>query len=114
MGRKEQHDRKKGGFQKKNANISKRNQHRGGHRVQDKFKGKKNFNNNYQKPAYRAKSLQPRQNKHQIQKPIAKDTKKSKKSNMGQYSQFVGKSLFKIIPEGQDEGQKDKFAALNG
>lgn len=33
---------------------------------------------------------------------------------MGQYSQFVGKSLFKIIPEGQDEGQKDKFAALNG
>jgi hypothetical protein len=43
-----------------------------------------------------------------------KPNKGQKNGKGGEYSHLLGKSIFKIIPEGQNEKKKDKFAALNG
>lgn len=37
-----------------------------------------------------------------------------KKNALGEYNEYVGKSMFQMIPEGVDGDYKDNFAALGG
>ena len=47
-------------------------------------------------------------------KPSLPLNQNKKKANLGEYSEYVGKSMFKLIPEGVDADYKDNFAALGG
>lgn len=100
MGRKDNTDRKKGGFKKGGAKIGKKYEQRGGQRVRDNSQGgKKKFNNGASgggKPARRDRPVEDTRKDYKVKG--GKSGQKPIKGNKGQFSHMVGKSLFKLIP----------------
>ena len=94
-----------------NKGPQKKQRQNGNRKFEQKNKNGRHFNKNIKKGGFEHKNKSMNQTNVKPSLPLNQN---KKKANLGEYIEYVGKSMFKLIPEGVDADYKDNFAALGG